>query len=100
MEPIGQASVQVIVGDWMALHNFVVVQFDTCPTLGSDFLLDHGVILDLGRKRIEWMGGIAQLTTPLRKPKVSVVLDEDLEGAGARIITRARVVCEGYLGLG
>ncbi|XP_062512757.1 uncharacterized protein LOC134188605 [Corticium candelabrum] len=66
LEVIGQVSIEVKIGHWHTMHKFVVVQFDTCPIIGSDFLLDHGMILDLAQKRLEWSGGVAELSTPLR----------------------------------
>ena len=91
---IGQVSIKVKIGHWHTMHQFVVVQFDNCPTIGSDFLLNHGIILDLPQERLKWSGGVAELSTPLRRSKFSVVLDEHLEGAEKRIIAKAKVVHE------
>ena len=95
LEVIGQVSIEVKIGHWHTMHKFVVVQFDTCPIIGSDFLLDHAMILDLAQKRLEWSEGVAELSTPLQRSKFSVVLDKHLEGAGERIIAKAKVVHEG-----
>ena len=32
------------------------------PILGTDFLLDHGVVVDMGSRKLEWIGG----SSPLR----------------------------------
>ena len=88
LEEIGQVSIEVTIGHWHTMHKFVVVQFNACPIIGLDFLLDHEMILDLAQRRLEWSGGVAELSTPLRRLKFSVVLHEHLEGAGERIIAK------------
>lgn len=38
LEVLGEVSLTVTIGTWTICHPFVVVQFDTCPILGSDLL--------------------------------------------------------------
>ena len=84
LELIGQVSIEVKIGHWHTMHKFVVAQFDTCPIIGSDFLLDHGMILDLAQRCLEWSGTVAELSTTLQHSKFRVVLNEHLEGAEER----------------
>ena len=45
----------------MCPHQFVIADVDM-PILGADFLLDHGMIVDMSSRKLDWIGG----SLPLR----------------------------------
>ena len=65
MKILGEVTLQVVIGAWESKHKFVVSSSLTVgPVLGADFLSEHGVVVDLGGKKISWTGGEVELNVP------------------------------------
>ena len=79
---------------WVAPHSFMVVATETGPILGSDFLLDHGMVVDLKRMRLDWIGGSLQLQRhgQKKRQRCTLVLEEQLQTPGMEcVVAMARV---------
>ena len=72
---------------------------DTGPILRSDFLLHHGIIVDLKRARLDWIEGSLQLTRDVSEErnedvqKCSLVLETQVQTPGTEyVVTMATVI--------
>ena len=74
----------------MCPNQFVIADVDM-PILGAHFLLDHGMIVDMSSRKLDWIGG----SLPLRivADDAYCVLTEDVQSPGMeRRIAMAHVV--------
>ena len=47
LKVLGKIDLIVALGSWEVPHRFLVVETQTGPILGSDFLASHGMIVNL-----------------------------------------------------
>ena len=99
LQVLGEVDLLVGLDHWVAPHRFMVVPTDTGPILGSDFLLHHGMIVDLKRGRLDWIGGSLQLKRDVPEErnedvqKCSLVLETQVQTPGMEcVVTMATII--------
>ena len=56
LKVLGKIELIVALRSWEAPHRFLVVETQTGPILGSDFLASHGMIVNMKDSRMNWIG--------------------------------------------
>ena len=75
----GACKVLVRLAAWVCSHQFMVAHVDM-PILGADVLLDHGMIINMAKRQLDWIGGTLPLTVVAEQ--VYCILKEDLNSVG------------------
>jgi hypothetical protein len=80
LEVEGKVALKIQLGKWVAVHEFLVVPTQmNGPILGADFLLKHGMVVDLLRKQLQWGEGTVQLATPAADQRRFIALADDVK---------------------
>eukprot|EP00118_Oscarella_pearsei_P022435 m.259562 g.259562 ORF g.259562 m.259562 type:complete len:908 (+) comp40423_c1_seq7:203-2926(+) len=98
LDIVGTVKLDLTLGDWGTRHEFLVTTAElTGPILGTDFLLAHGMVVDLGRRQLRWPEHAVELMTPAADSLKYVALLEDaqLEGEEIAVVRGKMVDAEG-----
>lgn len=86
LKVLGEIDCVLKIDHWMVRHKFVVVDLDTQPIPGADFLMHHGMLIDLNKGRLVWIGGDVELQLPPEQRPYLLVLAEGIDVKGPAVL--------------